>query len=89
MAHSVAPARFSWLVPIYQLDKNGCLNFYLKLKIIFFDLVLYAVFNVLEPSGMFLNSLRVPDAYVFLYVLVEMVRFELMTPCLQGRCSPN
>ena len=20
---------------------------------------------------------------------VEMVRFELMTPCLQGRCSPN
>ena len=21
--------------------------------------------------------------------LVEMVRFELMTPCLQGRCSPN
>ncbi len=35
MAHSVAPARFSWLVPIYQLDKNGCLNFYLKLKIMF------------------------------------------------------
>ena len=21
--------------------------------------------------------------------LMEMVRFELMTPCLQGRCSPN
>ena len=23
------------------------------------------------------------------HCLVEMVRFELMTPCLQGRCSPN
>ena len=21
--------------------------------------------------------------------LVEIMRFELMTPCLQGRCSPN
>ena len=24
-----------------------------------------------------------------LIAFVEMVRFELMTPCLQGRCSPN
>ena len=25
----------------------------------------------------------------WLIATVEMVRFELMTPCLQGRCSPN
>jgi hypothetical protein len=23
------------------------------------------------------------------YVFVEITRFELVTPCLQGRCSPN
>ena len=27
--------------------------------------------------------------FAFCFVPVEMVRFELMTPCLQGRCSPN
>ena len=27
--------------------------------------------------------------HVKLVTYVEMVRFELMTPCLQGRCSPN
>ena len=25
----------------------------------------------------------------YLKYLVEMERFELLTPCLQGRCSPN
>ena len=28
-------------------------------------------------------------AHLIAFVLMEMVRFELMTPCLQGRCSPN
>ena len=28
-------------------------------------------------------------ADVFLNIRVEMKRFELSTPCLQGRCSPN
>ena len=27
--------------------------------------------------------------FPLLNAYVEMVRFELMTPCLQGRCSPN
>ena len=27
--------------------------------------------------------------FAWLNASVEMVRFELMTPCLQGRCSPN
>jgi len=26
---------------------------------------------------------------VFFSFLVETTRFELVTPCLQGRCSPN
>ena len=28
-------------------------------------------------------------AFALLIADLEMVRFELMTPCLQGRCSPN
>ena len=39
-----------------------------------FNLFQYAVFKVRYGSFCF---------------RVEMVRFELMTPCLQGRCSPN
>ena len=30
-----------------------------------------------------------PVDRAMLIACVEMVRFELMTPCLQGRCSPN
>ena len=30
-----------------------------------------------------------PYVLALLIAFVEMVRFELMTPCLQGRCSPN
>ena len=26
---------------------------------------------------------------ILFITFVEMVRFELMTPCVQGRCSPN
>ena len=35
--------------------------------------------------------LQIPQAAsaIFMEDRVEMVRFELMTPCLQGRCSPN
>ena len=29
------------------------------------------------------------NEFTLLIASVEMVRFELMTPCLQGRCSPN
>ena len=29
------------------------------------------------------------SAFTLFITFVEMVRFELMTPCLQGRCSPN
>ena len=29
------------------------------------------------------------DIRTSLKVQVEMERFELLTPCLQGRCSPN
>ena len=44
-------------------------------------------------SGLLCASTFVrPYAFGFdalLIITVEMVRFELMTPCLQGRCSPN
>ena len=32
---------------------------------------------------------RFPGRVILFIAFVEMVRFELMTPCLQGRCSPN
>ena len=35
-----------------------------------------------------LVTVCLPD-FAWLNASVEMVRFELMTPCLQGRCSPN
>ena len=41
-------------------------------------LSLYEVFKVHTTEN---NNFTVP--------VMEMVRFELMTPCLQGRCSPN
>ena len=40
-----------------------------------------------------LRNVNIPPAassrIALLKAYVEMVRFELMTPCLQGRCSPN
>ena len=41
-------------------------------------LSLYEVFNVHKSDTQFYVSDR-----------MEMERFELLTPCLQGRCSPN
>ena len=32
---------------------------------------------------------RFPNTGRLSYVFVEITRFELVTPCLQGRCSPN
>ena len=51
----------------------------------------------LEPPTSRLSGARssllsyepVSRSYLFLLPLVEMKRFELLTPCLQGRCSPN
>ena len=49
----------------------------------------------LEPptsrlSGVRSNRLSYKPLFFFdTFVSVEMERFELLTPCLQGRCSPN
>ena len=36
-----------------------------------------------------LKFLSLLSSLLSLLLLVEIMRFELMTPCLQGRCSPN
>ena len=36
-----------------------------------------------------LSQLSHAPAIAFYEKMVEMRRFELLTPCLQGRCSPN
>ena len=48
----------------------------------------------LEPptsrlSGVRSNQLSYKPIFEILRFQVEMKRFELSTPCLQGRCSPN
>ena len=50
--------------------------------------LLYEVFKVQSHSQA--NALEVASQLhqVFTW-LMEMERFELLTPCLQGRCSPN
>ena len=50
--------------------------------------------NGLEPStsrlsGVRSNQLSYKPIFEILRFQVEMKRFELSTPCLQGRCSPN
>ena len=44
--------------------------------------------NLLSYKPMWCDSMYLQPA-VFLQLLVEMMGFEPMTPCLQGRCSPN
>ena len=48
----------------------------------------------LEPptsrlSGVRSNQLSYKPIYQEYSLAMEMKRFELSTPCLQGRCSPN
>ena len=45
------------------------------------------VFSYSVVKVLFSDALR--HLRIFMEDPVEMVRFELMTPCLQGRCSPN
>ena len=42
----------------------------------------------LEPSTSRLSGVR-SNHLSYKPIMVEMKRFELLTPCLQGRCSPN
>ena len=42
----------------------------------------------LEPPTSRLSGVR-SNRLSYKPIGMEMVRFELMTPCLQGRCSPN
>ena len=43
--------------------------------------------NLSLKNKFFVN--RFPNTGRSSYVFVEITRFELVTPCLQGRCSPN
>ena len=48
----------------------------------------------LEPptsrlSGVRSNRLSYKPIYIGIPMMVEMRRIELLTPCLQGRCSPS
>ena len=43
----------------------------------------------LPPLFESLNSYSQDLLLRYLYLMVEMMGFEPMTPCLQGRCSPN
>ena len=65
------------------------------------SLLAYAIFNEhiknvvimvgldgLEPSTSRLSGVR-SNHLSYKPIMVEMKRFELLTPCLQGRCSPN
>ena len=46
--------------------------------------------NGLEPSTSRLSGVRSNHlSYAPYFVVVEMRRIELLTPCLQGRCSPS
>ena len=41
-----------------------------------------------SPAAEHSEATLLPLSYSLNY-LMEMERFELLTPCLQGRCSPN
>src|SRR5574344_1252264 len=66
----------------------GCLNsryFYLRFKI--FSFIQCSVFKVRFCVRR--TRLLLALTYGSLHCRLEMERFELLTPCLQGRCSPN
>ena len=44
---------------------------------------------ILIISLFFLYEILKVHIETYKYVSVEITRFELVTPCLQGRCSPN
>ena len=56
----------------------------------FLDLDVFALYLYLSfDSWIFRYSVFKVHVLSLFLRTVEMVRFELMTPCLQGRCSPN
>ena len=71
------------------------LKYYQTYIIDVISLNIYAVFKVLTHVAKSISS------YIFRYInclkcfnrdkslMVEMRRVELLTPCLQGKCSPN
>ena len=65
----------------------GCL-YLLQIQIF----CLYSVFKVqftIVQHSQWIHKCFALCFNALLIASVEMVRFELMTPCLQGRCSPN
>ena len=46
-------------------------------------------FSPAHPIANIFASAVPPKILALLQLNVEMERFELLTPCLQGRCSPN
>ena len=53
--------------------------------------IAFAILNpwVLLQSVIFITGQKSPNLFVTFCPVVEMMGFEPMTPCLQGRCSPS
>ena len=68
----------SWLLPIKITSSDVSIGMIVCLRSFDIYMILYAVFKVQFKS-----------ARLIAFVQMEMERFELLTPCLQGRCSPN
>ena len=64
----------------------------------FSDVLIYLKFYDLSITKRFINSLSLYEVFkvqlalhtiLSVFRAMETERFELSTPCLQGRCSPN
>ena len=78
------------------------INFMIFLPYLFFSTMQFSKYNFihlkysfkvvglngLEPSTSRLSGVR-SNQLSYKPTMVEVKRFELLTPCVQGRCSPN
>ena len=77
-------------VPRHSPHALTCLTFMIVAFLLFLEVFISKVFLFSIFDSYFLLVFSFQGAFTdFFSLSMEIARFELATPCLQGRCSPN